>query len=313
MSVALKTIHDLPPAQTDVSRYLGLAVFIDGSLSQVGLGPRQLWQLLSGTSFGRRLARCRLAADAGWQAAEEAVDLAERRGRNANDELVFNGMVFAASDGASSPSLEIADRGAVLGMNRASHLLFRFPDAVSAEELASVAAWVLDHVPLWWGTAGWFFRVGKGPPPATGRRLAGLAKRYWGVQLLDTTALQWDALEGMPSVNWMNLIGQGFVDKVGASLPTLLAQATTLRQRAVFHRAGKHGVAFAAGARPSLGDINADERMDALVQVAGLLKPMLLGSLFPMTGPLAQPEVLSAWLHRFSRPQAWLDCDIHAE
>jgi len=137
---------------------------------------------------------CRLAADDGWRPIEEALSGVERLGRDTNGELVFQGTVLASMDGEPAFSLEIADRGAVLGMPRASQLLFRFPDDTTAEALAATAAWVLEHVPLWWGAAGWFFRAGKGAPSVIGRRLAALAKRHWGVQLLDETALQWDAL-----------------------------------------------------------------------------------------------------------------------
>ena len=313
MSAALKSVHDLPPAEVDVSRVLGLVVFVEGSLSGAGLSPLQLWQDLSGTPFGHRLARCRLSGDTHWQDIEEALALAEHRGRDANGELVFNGVLLATKDAGAAPWVEFADRGPVLGMKRASHLLFRFAEGTGTDELAALSTWVLNHVPFLWGTAGWFFHAGKGPPAAVARRLSGLAKRFWGVQLLDTTALQWDSLDGMPGVNWMNLVGHGFAVKSGTTIELLAAQASALRQRAVFHRSGRHGAAFAAGPQPLLGDINADERMDALVQVTRLLQPMLLASLAPMAGVLAKPEVLCAWLNRFSEPQAWLDCDIHAE
>lgn len=313
VSAALKTVHDLPPARQEVSWGLGLVVFVDGSLSGAGLGPLQLQQALSATPFGRRLRRCRLAGDGRWQDIDEALSAAQHGGRDANGELVFNGALLATRDSDSAPCVEYADRGPVLGMRRASQLLFRFEEGTSAEELAAMSSWVLDHVPLWWGAAGWFFHAGKGAPAPLGRKLAGMAKRYWGVQLLDTTALQWDALEGMPGVNWMNLVGHALAARSGASIEALSAQATALRPRGVFHRVGRHGAAFAAGPQPLLGDINRDEHMDALVRVTGLLQPMLLSRLSPMTGPLARPEVLSAWLHRFTEPQAWLDCDIHAE
>jgi hypothetical protein len=313
VSAALKTVRDLPPARADVSRHLGLAVYVAGPLGPAGLGLQPLWQQLSGTPFGPRMARCRIAADSGWRPIDEALALAGRLGREAPAAAAFQGAAFASKEGDPAFRLEVADRGDVLGMRRASQLLFRFPDDTTADTLAATAAWVLDHVPLWWGTAGWFFRVGEGPPSLVGRRLAGLAKRCWGVQLLDETALQWDALDGMPGVNWMNLVGAGFAEQAGAGLGPLSAQAAALRRHGVFHRAGRHGAAFAAGPQPLLGDINADERMDALVQVAELLQPLLLGRLSPLAGPFAKPEVLAAWLHRFSQPQAWLECDIGAD
>lgn len=67
---------------------------------------------------------------------------------------------------------------------------------------------------------------------------------------------------------------------------------------------------LAAGAEPSKGDINLDQRLDAFMVVARAVEPALLKEHMPLFGPFAKPDVLSAWLNRFLRPQAWLDCDV---
>jgi hypothetical protein len=142
------------------------------------------------------------------------------------------------------------------------------------------------------------------------KHMAALAKRYWGVQIQDMTALQWDGFRGLPGINWLTLIGNEFAAAKEISLDALVGAAGQLKSEGVFLRRGTHAIVIAAGSKPLQGDINVGEEMARYVRVDELLRPLLLTEHTPLWGPFAKPRVLSAWLRRFEAPREWLECDI---
>jgi hypothetical protein len=85
------------------------------------------------------------------------------------------------------------------------------------------AEWAIQNLPLYWGSAGLAFEHVGGPRHIAYSRIAAMAKRYWGVQIQDMSTLQWDALRGMPGVNWLTLIGNEF-----ATSPSWSARSISL-------------------------------------------------------------------------------------
>jgi hypothetical protein len=311
MSLALKTIHTLRPAVAEVHERLGLLVFARGSLGDQGCGIAQIWSALQATPFGRRLTCFRTARQPQWGSVED-VPRHWPAVASPQHPTFYAGAEFAVQKDEPEGSLTIADLGAVFGMDRASYLFFRFAPATRPEELAALGTWALDRLPLWWGSGGWMLERGAGAPAVVGRRLVALAKRYWGMQVVDLTALQWDAMQGLPAVNWLTFIGSDCAQRFGLDFGKVAVDAGKDAGLGVFYRQHGHGIALAAGPQPSRGDINQDERLHAYVAVNRYLGGMMLAKPQPFYGPFPVPELLLAWIHRFSDPLGWLEADVPA-
>ncbi len=312
--MALLPTYVIPPATAEVAIRQALTVFVRGPLAPHADSLDALWRRLINSHVGARLKFRRSIADVSWQSLAPA----ERAGEFARlfdlrrPLIGCRGVEFAerSDDPLSTASVRIVDLAAVNGVERASHVRILFDDAASRDQLVSLAEWLLGHLPVWWGSAGFEFDYVAGPSYTAYHKIAGLAKRYWCVQLQEVALLGWDALRGVPSVNWLTLIGDEFARSKEMSSERLREIAASLKGEGVSHRPHAHGVAIAAGPRPLKGDINLGEDLDAYVHVARLIQPLLLTEHTPLFGPFAKPDVLGAWLGRFIDPQAWLECDI---
>ena len=214
---------------------------------------------------------------------------------------------------AAAMQMEIDAGEPLLGLPRAGSIRCVFGDAAAANDLAALAAWCVDHLPLAWGTGGFAFHQRSGRKQVAYDRIAAAAKREWGVQLLDATALQWDALTGLPGANWLTLVGHEFAQAHGIETSSLLAKASALLADGVYSRVGHYGVVLAAGSAPTRGDVNVGDDLGAYARVAGLLEALLLRQPTPLSGAFASPEALNAWINRFTSPRAWMDCLIGVE
>ena len=204
------------------------------------------------------------------------------------------------------------DGAPILGLPRAGSIRCVFENDVSANDLAALAAWSVDHLPLAWGTAGFVFVHESGRKTVAYDRIAAEAKRLWGVQLLDAGALQWDALDGLPGINWLTLVGNAFAQARGVEPAALLGAASARVDAGVYSRAGKLAMVFAAGSAPTRGDVNVGDDLGPYAQVAELLEPLLVRQPTPLSGAFESPAVLSAWLRRFTAPRAWVECKLDA-
>jgi hypothetical protein len=200
------------------------------------------------------------------------------------------------------------------GSPRASSISVVFPDDVLTGELAAFSAWAVDALPLWWGCSGLFFvRRGGWGFMMEDAELRTLARRYWGVQVLDPVIMQWDALTGIAGGSWITIVGSGLPQKYGTSVDAICEAAAAKLHENVFYRRGSHGVVLAAGSHPVAGDINRNQDIAALAQICTLLRPVLLHNHGSMAGKSAQSSDYAAHLLRFLDPDKWIGCDIHAE
>lgn len=311
------TIHTIKRATTDMRIRLGLVVFVRGPLRSHGEALEDLWSRLQAGLLRKPFARYRIGSDTVWTA------LPEDSARTSFVEMFGLrhplagrwGLEVADADegGGSQPTstwLQFSDLAPVRGLERASHFRILFPDETSVPTIAALGEWAVNRLPLWWGSAGFVFHHTNGTMFTAHTRMAALAKRYWGVQIQDMASLQWDALRGIPSVNWLTLIGADFAGAKDVSIERLTTDVASLNEQGVSYRAGPHGVAVATGVAPLYGDINTGESIDTYVRVAQLAQRLLLTDHTPLFGPFAKPEVLAAWLGRFSSPQRWLQCSI---
>jgi hypothetical protein len=317
MSSARQTVITIRPATTDCGMRLGLVLFVRGPLRVHAAALDDLWTRLNAGLLRRRVTRVRHAGEPGWTTFPDSdgqtsftelfgiqSPLAGRWGLEIAD------MGDANGNGPSNLWLQLSDLAPVRGMERASHIRVLFPEDTPAAIIAGLGEWAVNRLGLWWGSGGFVFHHTTGTMVTAHTRIAALAKRYWAVQILDMPTLQWEALAGLPSVNWLTLIGEEFAQSKGGDLGAIVSTVAEANAERIAFRRGPHGVAIAAGAEPRRGDINAGENLDPYVAISERLQPFLMTSHPPLFGPFARPEVMAAWLTRFSAPDRWLMCDI---
>lgn len=262
---------------------------------------------LAETRSSWRFSFVRSAADVRWSELKDFTQLAEPESKQWMLELCSNA-------DRSECKLSLLRSPPWRGAPMASQLTVEFPDDVTTVELAAFGTWAISFLPLWWGSLGLFFlRRPRWGFDLEDKATLVAARRRWAVQILDPVLLQRDALLGMPGVNWLTLIGNDFAKANGQSVETLAANASGLVHEGVFHRLGTYGLALAAGPKPLVGDINIGEDLSAYERIAALVQPLLLQMHTPLSGPFARPEVMAAWLTRFTNPQGWLGCDLDAD
>jgi Protein of unknown function (DUF3396) len=297
-------------AAAEVTMQPTCVLFLRGSIGIVWDAVRPIWNELQQMLPGQRL-HCRSGAGGQWHQLPEAGTNADAVFAEAGVGAGCRRFEGSLGDGADCVSLDLVELLPVLGMERASYLRLSFPEHTAPISIVRLAQSVIQHVPLHWGSAGMAFVHVSGPRHVAYRRIAALAKRYWGVQIQDMSTLQWDALRGMPGVNWLTLIGNDFASANGMSIDAIATAASGLARQGVYSRRATHGLAVAAGASASLGDVNVGDDLRSSALIAQLLRPLLLREHLPLDGPFAHREVLSAWLGRLEVPQNWLACDVN--
>jgi hypothetical protein len=171
-----------------------------------------------------------------------------------------------------------------------------------AETLESLARQLLDTLPIWVGTGGFAFSF----DPRTRRpafdQIWAWARRYWGIEVVDTQAASWDAIRGLPSGNWLTLLGDAFIDK---RLPRLVADAGIIEPLSA--RRCQFGTVLRAGKGPLLGDLNEFEDMSPYERAAKVLEPALVADPTPFPGMFTDHESTKLWIRRFLEPGLWLE------
>lgn len=317
MSKALQTVFSIKRATTDAYIALGFSVFVRGPLRAHADAIEDLWARVRSGLLRRRFVAYRLASEPSWR---ELPDPSKMKGFagtfGMNVPLVGHWGVELRDDPKVSDTasgytvVQFADLAPVRGMERLSHIRVFFGSETPVGILTTLGEWASAHLPLWWGSAGFVFHHSEGTMWVAHKRMAALAKRYWGVQIQDMTTLQWDGFHGMPGVNWLTLVGNEFAAARELSVDALVAQSSELESQGVFLRRGSHATAIAAGAKPLELDINIGADYSVYRRADELLRPLLLTEHTPLYGPFAKPKVLSAWMRRFESPRQWLECEI---
>ena len=292
-------------AEPAVAIRLGFVLFLEADPHSLVDHCGRCFAHFCASPTGARLSRFRVGGEIDWDALPSRRDRTETWFASTIGPAPGTWLWEAADQPADDAPLRLQFTAveAVFARRRASMMRVLLPDDTPASELAALATWSIDNMPLWWGTAGWMFETQPDLHPQTiGDETAALAKRYWSVQILDPATLQQDALRGLPGVNWLTLVGTAFAAEHACELAVLAEQASG----SVFLRRGVNGLALAAGPRPLLGDINIAEDFSGYVALGRLLAPLLLKAPTPLGGFLADQDVLLAWIERFSAPAGWL-------
>jgi hypothetical protein len=313
MADAMHTVRTLRKAVAQVAIRRTVLLCIKGPLPPHGNALARWWQWLRNTPAGAELAWWRGGHSPSWRkldVPENSPDLLTTLAPP-HGPCIPLWLQFAcgpdAADDSQRVSMLIQDLPPVMGIERASLILLRLPDDTPPATFMQLGEASLQLLPLWWGTAGYAFETMSGRPDVVARRMVALAHRHWCVQILDLTALQWDALNGLPGTTWLHWIGAAFAEHRGTTLEALAQAAAAELPHSVFHRLTPRGLSIAAGASPHTGDMNLADDLRPYARTAAVLKPLMLQALTPMAGRLADPKLLDAWLHRFDAPEGWLD------
>ena len=161
----------IPLATADVAIRQTLTVFVRGSLAPHADALEALWRMLLFSRTGARLKFRRSIADVSWQTLSATDrEAAFSRLFDLTSPLVgCRGVEFAerGDDRRSGATVRIVDLAPINGSERASHLRVQFDDSVSVPEVVALAEWLVGHLPVWWGSAGFVFDHVAGPTPRT--------------------------------------------------------------------------------------------------------------------------------------------------
>jgi hypothetical protein len=124
------------------------------------------------------------------------------------------------------------------------------------------------------GVAGYVFHHSPYAFSSVVPRMAALSSRFKGVEVMGNHRAAYWAGRGLPTVNWITFIGDGYVQKLGGQ--KVLKEHLPSQAR-VFELA--HGLAVEAGDSPSLGDANRpDDGLELWRRVYTVLKPVMFYS-----------------------------------
>ncbi|WP_067064983.1 type VI immunity family protein [Roseateles chitosanitabidus] len=215
---------------------------------------------------------------------------------------------WASDPGARGSLLRFVDLEPLGGRERSSTITIRFESGGYTEAMTGLVRWVIGHLPLTWGVAGWFHISDGDRLDLAWDRIAALSKRHWAALPGDAPSMPFDAMEGIPSVGWLTLVGSEWVRRANLRL----GEAAGLAAQGVFLRVDRHGIALAAGSAPETGDIHGGSSLAAYRRVDELLTPLMLQRARPWPGAFRDEDVRQAWMGRFREPEAWLRADVVA-
>jgi hypothetical protein len=129
------------------------------------------------------------------------------------------------------------------------------------------------------------------------------ARRYLGLDLEDAEEMSWLAVDALPGVNWLTMIGKPLAGAASIDLG-LLAQHKWTHDVAV--QPIGNGVLLRAGALPTLGDRNQLEYPTAYSEVARRLAPHFVEEPPELWGEFWREKDTRAWQRRFIEPDGWL-------
>jgi hypothetical protein len=128
-------------------------------------------------------------------------------------------------------------------------------------------------------------------------------RRYAGLHVEDPDAIAPIAAQGLAAVNWVTLLGEGFVAE-RPELAALLADAPW--RGAVRTLRARHGALIVAGEAPTLGDLNTLKFPNEYAEVAATLAPWTLPSPgVQFRGWARKPDETAAWHRRLLDLDAW--------
>ena len=186
--------------------------------------------------------------------------------------------------------------------DRTPVLQMRWPQDHNPVELVRVAQAVVQQWPLWSGIGGYLATWNAHEKAPSFWGIHGWCRRYLGLDVQDTEEMAWCAKQGLPGTNWLNILGAPLVEALGVDVDALTA------------REWRHGVQtsrvnqalfVAAGAKPTLGDVNWLTYPEAYAEVARALEPYVVADPPALPGGFWDPPQTLPWMRRFLEARGW--------
>jgi hypothetical protein len=129
------------------------------------------------------------------------------------------------------------------------------------------------------------------------------AARYQGLDVLDIHAPRLEALDGIVAVNWLTIIHDELIAKLGGREP-LRGQFT----KDIICHDVPHGFVIQAGPKPVSGDANGPDELGPYREVARVLRPIFTNGLpydEEFRGLQALQQLTNPWRYRFFEGAKW--------
>jgi hypothetical protein len=163
-----------------------------------------------------------------------------------------------------------------------------------ADRLIALAA----QVPFYCGVAGYIFSRSSYKFDAVIRQMAGLSRRFEGVEITASDREQYWAGKGLVSVNWVTFIGDPYLAELGGikGLTEKLPAGCVVTPLA-------HGVAVRAGDVPLLGDKNTGkDELELWRKVYKVLKPVqFVDPIYEFDPFVFDGDRTAEWLQRLEK------------
>ena len=182
---------------------------------------------------------------------------------------------------------------------RAGYVRLRLPFSSEPQELLEATDTVVQNLPVQQGRAGYLCHVDERARRIGFDQAWLWARRYDGIDIVDTVEETWDATRALLGVNWLTILGERWL----AGPLKDVALDSSDRVSATSTRYG--GVILQAGSSPTIGDQNRFQDVSAYSAASILIKPALLETPTGLPGRFDYRKSTGAWIHRFIDPQAW--------
>jgi len=141
------------------------------------------------------------------------------------------------------------------GQEDVSYIDIGFPvdllETLGGQKVADRFVDLVAKVPFYCGMAGFIFHRSPYKFNAVIKQMAALSRRYEGVEVSASQREQYWAEKGLVSVNWITLLGNDLLKKLGGSESVQRKLPSGCRVTVV-----EHGIVIRAGDSPLLGDRN---------------------------------------------------------
>jgi hypothetical protein len=170
--------------------------------------------------------------------------------------------------------------------------------AESPDAFVEVAKKACGEIAFWSGTGGFGLNMYPDyPTHRPNRRIGFVATRFLGVDVEPFGALARSADKGVKNINWLTLVGDPFLLKVGGR-EAVREQLTTV-DGIIVHDL-QHGIMIQAGPEPAFGDVNRNEQLELYHAVGRILRPLMIPERdLDLRDRIGGVEFGKQWVYRF--------------